>query len=236
MYFTRNFSTTEKLTRRRIRAHYEQLSELERGRVIGLKEEGWANRRITHHIRRSDATIKRCRQEWVKNGIFQRHDGSGRPRAIVDRLNQADWGHIVFSYESRFQLCPDDNRRCVWRHPGLRFYPASTIACYTGPQLETVVWGAISFKSRTPLVSIKGTLTAQWYVHDIMRAVLLLCLLQYPGLIFQQDNAKPYTTHVATELSYSLSNTSLASKIARYLSNKVCLGYDGQGTSSTRKC
>ncbi|GFX04580.1 hypothetical protein TNCV_901081 [Trichonephila clavipes] len=30
----------------RIRAHYEQLSEFEGGRIIGLKEAGWANRRI----------------------------------------------------------------------------------------------------------------------------------------------------------------------------------------------
>ncbi|GFV72778.1 histone-lysine N-methyltransferase SETMAR [Trichonephila clavipes] len=47
--------TTEKMPRRRIRAHYEHLSEFERGRIIGLKE-------------------------------------------------------AVFSDESRFELCPDDNR------------------------------------------------------------------------------------------------------------------------------
>ncbi|GFU56874.1 HTH_Tnp_Tc3_2 domain-containing protein [Trichonephila clavipes] len=31
--------------------------------------------------------------------------------------NQTNWGRIVFSDESRFQLCPDDNRRRVWRRP-----------------------------------------------------------------------------------------------------------------------
>ncbi|GFX72476.1 HTH_Tnp_Tc3_2 domain-containing protein [Trichonephila clavipes] len=34
---------------------------------------------------RSDATIRRCWQEWVDIGRFQRHDGSGRPRAREDR-------------------------------------------------------------------------------------------------------------------------------------------------------
>ncbi|GFU67393.1 transposable element Tc1 transposase [Trichonephila clavipes] len=34
----RYLSTTEKMQRRRIRAHYEQLSNFERGRIIGLKE------------------------------------------------------------------------------------------------------------------------------------------------------------------------------------------------------
>ncbi|GFW56635.1 HTH_Tnp_Tc3_2 domain-containing protein [Trichonephila clavipes] len=34
---------------------------------------------------RSDVTIRRCWQEWVDNGRFQPHDGSGRPRATSDR-------------------------------------------------------------------------------------------------------------------------------------------------------
>ncbi|GFX08700.1 hypothetical protein TNCV_62271 [Trichonephila clavipes] len=33
-----------------IRAHYEQLLELKRSRIIGLKEVGWANRGIARHI------------------------------------------------------------------------------------------------------------------------------------------------------------------------------------------
>ncbi|GFX21115.1 HTH_Tnp_Tc3_2 domain-containing protein [Trichonephila clavipes] len=73
------------MPRRRIRAHYEKLSEFERGRIIGLKEGGWANRRITRHMGRSDAVIRRCWQEWVSSGRFQRHDGSGRPRATADQ-------------------------------------------------------------------------------------------------------------------------------------------------------
>ncbi|GFS52445.1 HTH_Tnp_Tc3_2 domain-containing protein [Trichonephila clavipes] len=35
---------------------------------------------------------------------------------------QADWGRIVLSNKSRFQLCRDDNRKRVWRHPGQQAY------------------------------------------------------------------------------------------------------------------
>ncbi|GFW04881.1 hypothetical protein TNCV_4881161 [Trichonephila clavipes] len=45
----RYFSTTEKISRHRIRAHYEQLSEFKGGRIIRLKEAIWANQRITRH-------------------------------------------------------------------------------------------------------------------------------------------------------------------------------------------
>ncbi|GFW14001.1 hypothetical protein TNCV_4701361 [Trichonephila clavipes] len=53
--WTRYRSTTEKMPRRRVRTHYEQLSEFERGRIIGLKKAGWENRRIARHMSRSGA-------------------------------------------------------------------------------------------------------------------------------------------------------------------------------------
>ena len=75
--------------------------------------------------------------------------------------------------------------------------PAFTIACHTTRQAGVMVWGAISLDSGTPLVVITGTLTEQRYVDDILRPVLLPFLLQYPGLTFQQDNARPHTARVA---------------------------------------
>ncbi|GFU00387.1 uncharacterized protein TNCV_4259111 [Trichonephila clavipes] len=55
------------MPRHRIRAHNEQLSEFERGRIIGQKEGGWANRRIARHMGRSGAAFGRCWQEWQDN-------------------------------------------------------------------------------------------------------------------------------------------------------------------------
>ncbi|GFS94680.1 HTH_Tnp_Tc3_2 domain-containing protein [Trichonephila clavipes] len=69
---------------RGIRANYELHSEFQRGRIIELKEAHWTNRRITRYMGRNDAAIRRCWQEWPKNGRFQCHDGSGRPRATAD--------------------------------------------------------------------------------------------------------------------------------------------------------
>ncbi|GFW11462.1 HTH_Tnp_Tc3_2 domain-containing protein [Trichonephila clavipes] len=68
----------------RIRAHDEQLLEFERGRIIELKEAGWETRRIARYMGRSHATLRRCWQEWVEDGRFRRHEGSGRFRATAD--------------------------------------------------------------------------------------------------------------------------------------------------------
>ncbi|GFV99526.1 transposable element Tc1 transposase [Trichonephila clavipes] len=54
--------------------------------------------------------------------------------------------HWLFSNESCFHLCPDDQRRSVWRRPGQRANPAFTIVRHTGIQQGVMVWGAISFE------------------------------------------------------------------------------------------
>ncbi|UYV74872.1 hypothetical protein LAZ67_12001574 [Cordylochernes scorpioides] len=120
--------------------------------------------------------------------------------------NCADWERIVFSDESRFLLCPDDRRKRVWRRPGQRVDPGLTVERHTGPQQGVMVRGAISFDSRTPLVVIPGTLTAQRYVDDILRPFLLPFLSHHPGLTFQQDNDRPHTARVTMDCLQSCRN------------------------------
>ncbi|GFU75001.1 HTH_Tnp_Tc3_2 domain-containing protein [Trichonephila clavipes] len=88
------------MPRRRIRAHYEQLSEFERGRIIVLKEAGWIKRRIARHMGRSDVVIRRCCQEWVERGRFQRHDDSRRSRASADQVDRLIVRSAVTALES----------------------------------------------------------------------------------------------------------------------------------------
>ena len=146
-----------------------------------LRERGLRSRRPLRHLPLTPAHC-RARLQWCM---------------ARSTWNDADWGRIVFSDESRFVMYPDDQRRRVWRHPGQRTVPAFTVARPTGPQHGIMVWGAISFDSRTPLVVIRRTLNAQRYRDDILRPVVLPFLLQYPGLVYQQDNARPHTARVA---------------------------------------
>ncbi|GFV30042.1 transposable element Tc1 transposase [Trichonephila clavipes] len=125
-----------------------------------------------------EAMWQQCWQQRVDSGIFQRHDGNGRPRATADREDRfitssavkapdsllstirptlpallaciflarlqsclarsgwhhSDWGFIVFSDESRFQMRPGDHSRHVWGHPGKHADPALSTTRYTGYQ------------------------------------------------------------------------------------------------------
>ncbi|GFS94279.1 transposable element Tc1 transposase [Trichonephila clavipes] len=92
----------------------------------------------------------------------------------------------MFSNESPFQLWPVNQRRRAWRRLGQRADLAITIARHTSPLLGVIVWRAIYFDNRTPLGVIQGTLTAQRYVDDILRTVLLPFLLKWPSLILSR--------------------------------------------------
>ncbi|GFV71794.1 transposable element Tc3 transposase [Trichonephila clavipes] len=87
--------------------------------------------------------------------------------------NVTDWQKVVFSDESRFVLGTDDNRVRMWRHP--------------------------AYDSRSTLIVIRGALTGQRYVDDILRPPVGLFLNGLPETIFQQDNARPHTAGVAQD-------------------------------------
>ncbi|GFU32041.1 uncharacterized protein TNCV_186911 [Trichonephila clavipes] len=47
------------------------------------------------------------------------------------------------------------------------------------------MWGAIAYNIRSPLVLIRGTIAAQWYVHDILQPHVLPLMPRLSGAIFQ---------------------------------------------------
>ncbi|GFW67652.1 DDE_3 domain-containing protein [Trichonephila clavipes] len=70
-------------------------------------------------------------------------------------------------------------------------------ACTAG----VMVWGPIAYYSRPNLIVMRGTLTYQRYVDDILRPHVGPFLNGLPGAktIFQQDNARLHTARVAQD-------------------------------------
>ncbi|KFM65698.1 Transposable element Tcb2 transposase, partial [Stegodyphus mimosarum] len=109
---------------------------------------------------------------------------------VYSHWNVTDWSRIVFSDESRFELSPNDQRRRVWRRPGQRYDTNLTVFRQTGRQPGVMVWGNISFNSRSPLVVIRRNLTAQRprrmaFAKDMLRRieddVEFLKRIMFPG-------------------------------------------------------
>ncbi|GFU08991.1 transposable element Tcb2 transposase [Trichonephila clavipes] len=67
------------------------------------------------------------------------------------------------------------------------------------PIAGVMVWGVIPYNTRSHLVLIRGTMTAQRFVHDILQPHVLPLMQRLPGDIFQQDNARPHTARVSQD-------------------------------------
>ncbi|GFX02870.1 transposable element Tcb2 transposase [Trichonephila clavipes] len=76
---------------RRFRRQYEQLSQFERERIIGVMEAGWSARRVARQLGHSDCVVRRCWDQWIRQMSFTRRPGSGRPLQTSRREDR----HIV---------------------------------------------------------------------------------------------------------------------------------------------
>ncbi|UYV73961.1 hypothetical protein LAZ67_11001607 [Cordylochernes scorpioides] len=110
-----------------------------------------------------------------------------------------EWHRVVFPDESRFCLSSDSRRVRVWRRRGERSNPAAIVERPTVRQRGIMVWGAIAYDSRSPLLRIQGTMTAQRYVDDVLRPVTLPYLQGIPNALYQQDNARPHTARISQQ-------------------------------------
>ncbi|GFV16629.1 transposable element Tcb2 transposase [Trichonephila clavipes] len=74
----------------------------------------------------------------------------------------AEWNQVVFRDKSRFSHSSDDNHVRVWRPRDKHLNPAFTLQRHIAPTAGVTVWGAIAYNTRSPLVLIHVTMTAQW--------------------------------------------------------------------------
>ncbi|GFT98410.1 transposable element Tcb2 transposase [Trichonephila clavipes] len=93
----------------------------------------------------------------------------------------------------------DNNHVRVWRPRVERLNPAFALQQHTAPIAGVMVWGTIAYNTRSPLILIRGTMTSQPYVHDILQPHVLPLMSRLPGAIFQQDNVRPHTAKVSQD-------------------------------------
>ncbi|GBM72231.1 hypothetical protein AVEN_83908-1 [Araneus ventricosus] len=70
---------------RRVRRHFSQLSEFERGIIIGMKTAGWSKRRVARQVDRSECAVRTCWEQCTRDGTYVRRTGSGATRKTTMR-------------------------------------------------------------------------------------------------------------------------------------------------------
>ncbi|GBM66194.1 hypothetical protein AVEN_55165-1 [Araneus ventricosus] len=89
---------------------------------------------------------------------------------------------VVFSKESRFCLGASDGRVLVRRRLSERLQLTCLRPRHTGRTPGVMVWGANSYDSRSTLVVIPRTLTANLYVSLVIQPVVLLFMNSIQGV------------------------------------------------------
>ncbi|GFW07913.1 uncharacterized protein TNCV_3920461 [Trichonephila clavipes] len=67
------------------RRHFSQLSEFDRGLIIGMKTAGWSTRRVAGQVDRSECAVRNCWKQWTREGTHARKTGSGATRKTTKR-------------------------------------------------------------------------------------------------------------------------------------------------------
>ena len=144
-------------------------------------------------IRRLKTFRFRCRRPLKRFILTNNHKQRRLNWATAHRRwTLRQWENVIFSDESPFLIESHDGRERVYRRRGERYFDRSVSTA--SKKQNVMVWGAISATRKSPLVIIQGRLTAQRYVDEVLRPVLIPFINQHQNVMtFQHDGATPHT-------------------------------------------
>jgi transposase len=107
-----------------------------------------------------------------------------------------EWGRVIWSDESRFEIFQNDGPSRVWRLPGQRFIGKNLRPTVKHGGGGIMVWGCFSLEGGLgPLVRIEGTLNRFGYIDLLTHHFLPYLNAQFYSKMyfFQDDNAPVHT-------------------------------------------
>ncbi|GFX82681.1 transposable element Tcb2 transposase [Trichonephila clavipes] len=158
-----------------------------------------------------------------------------RFRRQYEQLSQFKRWRIIGVMKVGWSASSKDNRVRVWRIHGERLNPVFALQRHTTPTAGVMAWGAIAYNTRSPLVLILGTMTAQRYVHDILQPHVLPLMQRLPGAIFQHDNAWPHTARMSQDCLRTVTTLPWPARPLRFFSNRAYLGSFGTASCASHE-
>jgi transposase len=109
------------------------------------------------------------------------------------------WRRVLWSDESTFSQFQKDRQSHVWREPHEEF-DMSCLSVTIKHSPNVMFWGCFSYKGRGPLVAINGYVTGESHAKTLRRFAFPTMRKVFPqgNGIFQEDNASPHTSKIAT--------------------------------------
>ena len=125
------------------------------------------------------------RLEWVRRNI---------------RKTRAEWAAVLFTDESRFNLFERDGRQRVYRRRNERYRDNCVIESNRQGGGSVMIWGGVSFNTKTQCVQIRGNLNAARYRDEILNPVCIPHLRNNRRMTLMHDGAPAHTARVTQAL------------------------------------
>ncbi|GFT86719.1 hypothetical protein TNCV_1251801 [Trichonephila clavipes] len=131
---------------RRNRRQYEQLTDFDRGRIIGLREAGWSN---------TYRPPPRSQYGLLGVGNSGSHCTVAEGSVPTSRQGNLECDHVSSSVMNPDSVSVLMTTARVWRRTG------QIVEQHTAISQGVTVWGAISWDTRSSLVVLQGTDSSQ---------------------------------------------------------------------------
>ncbi|GFX68371.1 uncharacterized protein TNCV_2817451 [Trichonephila clavipes] len=149
---------------------YQHVSDFYKDRIIAYRDCGLPYRKIAARVGQDPMTVSRIWNRWVQD---------------VNMMNPGS----VYSIKSVASVFCGIVVNAHWQRACIRYR-------HTGPSPGMMVWDAIGYASRSPLVSIGGTLNSARYISGVLRPVALTFIRVPRNSTFEQDNALPHVVGI----------------------------------------
>lgn len=132
-----------------------------------------------------------------KNNVSKRLEWSHNLR----NWSLEQWKNVIFSDESSYTLFPTAGRVYVWRQPKEAFNSDCLLPTVKHGGGSVMIWGAISWKSAGPMISLHGRITSHDYIKILSDQIhpMVQELFTEGNAVFQDDNAPIHTARIVSE-------------------------------------
>ncbi|GFW00433.1 transposable element Tc1 transposase [Trichonephila clavipes] len=185
---------------RRNKEKYQQLTEFECGRIIGLRNRGISHHAIEARVQRNSSTVMRVWKQWTYDHRTTRKTGSGQRKGMLRQFADVCCtvncvqGCLYKGFFSRQTIddCDYDGRFRDRSYADECYLPECVISRHSSITARVMVWGVISYHGQSNLLRIEGNLNSNRCVREVLQPEVIPFLQGPPGAIFQQDNARPH--------------------------------------------
>ena len=173
------------------------------------------------HRRMSARTVRNClksaglkaRRVTKRPMLSDRHQRIRLAYCLARRdLHLRTWRRIHWSVESRFLLHVTDGRMSVRRQKNTAYAPMKIQPNIPYNGGSAMIWGCISHDCKLDLVTIRGNITGNQYIRDVLQLVAVPHFDNYPLTtrpVYMDENARPYRSRAVTANFLSEAVTSI---------------------------